>query len=366
MPSNSNVFENRIDGILNYKYYDLPRIRLSLTIYILHFVVIKLTYSEFITVQASSPGLPYINELSTLTRKFHEHQSQKRTAQKAPATSKIRDTKVTKTTEEKSLDKSRSNADNCSSTGNTSISNIVAHGKNYPRGCSNKNVAKNRHWVPDSSAARTTNFEKPVTVIEPQSTGSTRSNRKDIRADTEISTHRSVNSELFDDNCEEFSAPVVNIDALYSQDKISTDFTESAEMTFEGNISDTESEICQQQSQKLSRKREHTDRFKSVNENTSIIDHQTKSPVTKKSRSYSGSTKRTVKSIVTYSDSDTESNIPRSNKRQKMASSQIIPATKTTESLIVFPEYSTQPTVKSEPLNQGGEKLLVSNQVFAW
>ena len=82
---------------------------------------------------------------------------------------------------------------------------------------------------------------------------------------------------------------------------------------------------------------------------TPITDHQIRSPVTKKSRLSSGSTKRNVKSIVRYP------NISGGNKRQKMTLSQITPATKTTESLIVFPEYNTQPAVKSEPLDQGGE-----------
>ena len=89
-----------------------------------------------------------------------------------------------------------------------------------------------------------------MTVIEPQTTASTRSNRKNIAANTETSSHRSVDSELLEDDCEEFSAPVVNVDALYSQEKVglSDSFTESAEITSEGNRSDTESEMCQLES----------------------------------------------------------------------------------------------------------------------
>ena len=320
--------------------------------------IINLTDSEFIIVQASPPGLPYINELSASTRKFHERQSQPWTAQNAPrTTTKIRDIKITRTIEEKSLDTAQSNADNCYNTGNTTVSNVAASGRNYSKGCSSKNEAKNRHAVSESNAARTKTLKNPVTVIQPQTKASTRSNRKNVTANTETSSHRSINSELFDDDYEEFSAPVVNVDALYSQEKIGLgdSFTESAEITFEGNRSDTESEMCHLESRKLSRKREHYILDKSVNKNP-ITDHQIRSPVTKKSRLSSGSTKRNVKSIVTYSDSDTESNISGGNKRQKIASSQITPATKTTESLtIVFPEYNTQPTVKSEPLNQGGE-----------
>ena len=320
--------------------------------------IINLTDSEFITVQASSPGLPYINELSASTRKFHERQSQLWTAQNAPrTTTKIRDIKIARLTEEKSLNKAQSNADNCCNTDNTSVSNVAARGRNYPKGCSSKNEPKSRHTVSESNAARTKTLTNPVTVIEPQTTASTSSNRKNIAANTETSSHRSVDSELFDDDCEEFSAPVVNVDALYSQEKVglSDSFTESAEITFEGNRSDTESEMCQLESRKLSRKREHNYILDKTVNKPPITDHQIRSPVTKKSRLSSGSTKRNVKSIVTYSDSDTESNISGGNKRQKTASSQITPATKTTESLIVFPEYSTQPTVKSEPLDQGGE-----------
>ena len=313
--------------------------------------IIKLTDFEFVTVQASSPGLPYVNELSTASRKFNERQSRLRTAQKAPSTTKIRNIKGTRTAEEKSLDKSLSNADNYCNTGNPSVSNVVARGRNYQKGYSDKDEIRNRHTMSNSSAERTKKLTNPVTVIEPQTTANTRSNQKDIVASTETS-HPSIGGELFNDDYEEFGAPVVNVDVLYSQEKIRSgdSFTESAEITFEGNRSDTESEMCQRESRKLSRKREHANLLeKTVNKKTSITDHQPRSPLKKKSRLYSGSTKRTVKSIATYSDSDTESNTAGNHKKRKMVSSQTNPATKTTEALIVFPNYNTQTTVKSEP-----------------
>ena len=290
--------------------------------------------------------------MSTSTRKFHERQSQLWTAQKAPPTTRIRDIRNTPATEEKSLDKSLSSADNCCNTDDTSVSNIAAGERNFPKGFSDKNETKNRHTMSKSSAERTKKLTSPVTVIEPQTTSNTRSNRKDTAASTETSSHPSIGRELFDNDYEEFSAPVVNVDALYSQEKIGSgdSFTESAEIAFEGNRSDTESEMCQRESRKLSRKSERTKLMeKTVTKKPSITDHQLRSPLTKKSRLSSGSTKRTVENIVTYSDSDTESNISGGNKKRKMTSSQTTPATKTAEALIVFPDYNTQPTVKSEP-----------------
>ena len=197
-----------------------------------------------------------------------------------------------------------------------------------------------------------------ITVIEPRSsvTSKTKTSKTPARGGTE--TERTTGTDidpstkskgqnitstgptspsnnLFNDDGEDFSAPHVNFDSLFTPNKTKPGrtYSESTEASYKGNVSDTESEMFTFVPKKSNRKRNFTDAVEKLMDDNSDGEtftpssNRVRSPVPKKSRpsvvgKIRNERKRSLQNTAVHSDSDTESNISERNKKQRISAAQ--------------------------------------------